>query len=189
MKKIFCVFAAIIIAVVGSLLTFLGTKKKSLGFAYNKPLSIMVFNKSTSINDGVAYESKDSEYSKLIEMLEKMTTTSLLNLLIQNGSLSYNIEYGQDNYRVYNTDMKTEYLVIELVYDKEQNVVVYEGKDTRTIAYNALAIVIPYEDKFDEIVIYNAYYQNQRETEYQENVPFIIKGNPSELISYINSLK
>ena len=190
MKKIFCICAAILIAIVGTLLGVLGSIKKSLSFEFNKPLYINVFNRSaaTTQASGLAYYSTDPEYSKVLEMLEKMTTTSLLNLLLKNGSIRYNIDYGKDNYRVYDTDMKSEYLVIELVYDKEQNVVVYEGNDTTTIAFYDILFVIPYENKFNEIVIYNSHETNLRETKYKENVPFIIKGNPKELINYVNSL-
>lgn len=191
MKKIFCIVAVAIIAFVGTLITILGFIKKDLGFNFNEPYSINVFyNSSTTIKKGESIYPEDKEYAKVIKNLNKSTKSSLLTLLLKTGSVKYNIEYDNDKYSVYDTEMKTKNLVIELIYNKLQNIVVYEGKNTRVIPYTCLLFVIPINEKFEEIVVYNSYTSDStlKETEYKNNKPFVIKGNPKKIISYVKSI-
>lgn len=190
MKKIFCIVAAVIITFVISLLSVLGFVKKSLAFSFNQPYYINVFNKSATTPNKESYYADDKEYTQVISLLKKTTTSSLLNLLLKTGSVQYNIEYGGDNYKIYDTSIKTEYLVVEVCYKQEQNVVVYEGKNTRVISFVCLLFVIQPEDKFSDIIIYNSQTSDttQKDIKYKENKPFVIKGNPKKLISYVNTL-
>ena len=193
MKKIFCIVASVIIAFVGVFLTVLGCVKKSLAFDYDEPYAINVYNKSTaSLNNGTSYYKGDTEYSKILEMLGKTTRVSLLTLLVRTGSVNYKIKYGGDDYATYNTEMNSKNIVIELIYRKERNVVVYDGKNTRVIPYYCVLYVIPTKSKFEEIIVYNSLTSdstdNKKIKEYQSNKPFVIKGNPKKIISYVNSL-
>jgi len=191
MKKIFCIVAACIIAFVGVLLVVFGSVKKSLGINYGEPYCINVFYKSsTTLNNSESYYNDDEQYTKVIENLEKSTKSSILNLLVKTGSIKYNVSYGADKYAVYDTEMKTKNLVIELIYKKQQNVVVYEGNNSRVIPYTCLLFIIPCEKEFEDIIIYYSQYNDStlKETEYKENVPFSIKGNPKKILSYVEGL-
>lgn len=191
MKKIFCIVSAVIIAFIAVMLSTLGIMRKSLGFDFNEPYSINVFYKgSTTINNGESYFPEDEEFAKILSNLKKTTTSSYLNLILKTGSTKYNIEYGGQNYSTYDTSMKSENLVVELIYKKQQNVVVYEGENTRVIPYTCLLFIIPCESKFRDIIVYNSVYNDStlKEKEYKNNTPFIIKGNPKKILSYVQSV-
>jgi hypothetical protein len=53
-----------------------------------------------------------------------------------------------------------------------------------------LLFVIPYNNKFNDIIIYNSQTNDstQKEIKYKENIPFVIKGNAKKLISYVKTL-
>lgn len=199
MKKVFCIVASIIIGCVGVFLTTLGCIKKSLAFDYGEPYSINVYNKSTTTikkddkdSIGGSFTKDDKEYAEVLKLLQKTTRVSLLNLLVRTGSVNYKINYGGSNYAKYDTEMNTKNLVVELIYKSQQNVVVYEGNNTRVIPFVCVLFVIPYEGKFEDIVIYNSMTSdgtdNAKTKGYQTNKAFVVKGNPKKLISYVNSI-
>lgn len=199
MKKVFCIVASVIIGCVGVFLTTLGCVKKSLAFDYGEPYAINVYYQSTTTikkedkdSVGGSYTKDDKEYSKILEMLGKTTRTSLLNLLVRTGSVNYRINYGGSDYATYNTEMNSKNLVVELIYQQQRNVVVYEGESTRVIPYVCVLFVIPCDSKFEDIVVYNSITSdgtnNAKTKAYQENKAFIIKGNPKKFIKYVRSI-
>ena len=192
MKRIFIIIASIFIALILALLIVLGSVKKSLSFDFKEPYYINIYNKSSTTINNKSFYATDKEYGEVIEMFGKTTKSSLLNLLLKTGSMKYRIELDKYNYATYDTSMKSDNLVIELVYQKLQNIIVYDEGNPRVIAFYCLLIVIPPENKFEDIVIYNSMTNdtndNNVEKEYKKNVPFVVKGNPKQLLDYVSSL-
>ena len=187
MKKVFIIIASIFIAFVSTLLIVLGSVKKSLSFDFKEPYSINVYNKSSTTINNTTFYADDDEFNEVIEMFGKTTSSSLLNLLLKTGSMEYRIELDKYNYATYDTSMKSENLVIEVTYKQLQNVIVYDEGNPRVIAFYCLLIIIPPESKFEDIVIYNSMTNgDDREKEYKKNIPFVVKGNPKQLLDYVS---
>lgn len=191
MKKIFSIVAAVILVFVVVLLSVMAGVKKNIGFDIEKPTWINVYYKSTTTtNDGASYEETDEEYNEILEQLKKMTTLSLLNLTLKNGSLNYEIEYDTKFYATYDSSMKNENLVIELIYQSQKELVVYDNESARTIPYMCLQFIIPTDGNFEEIVVYSSLSNNasSKEDQYKTCTPFILKGQVKKIIKYANTL-
>ncbi len=192
MKKIFIIISGVLTVFIIVLLSVLVCVKKNIGFAIYEPRYIHVYNKSTTTtNNDEPYEKDDKEYVEILNQLTDMTTLSLFKLAQNNKNLYYKIEYDAENYAGYDTTMKEKNLVIELIYDKEREVVVYNEGNPVVIPFKCLLFIIPIDAKFDEIIVYNALGNepSKKEEQYKNCTPFILKGNVKDILSYANSLK
>lgn len=188
MKKIFSIISAVVIVFVGVFLTSIIAIKKNIGFAFSNPESVIVYYKSNNPN---TYEEDSKEYQSIVKELNELTNISLFKLAINNNNLNYKVEYNSTDYSVYDEGMNSENLVIEISYDKIQNVVVYEEGNGRTIPYVCLRYVIPIHDKFDEIVVYYSRYNggSQKLEQYKTCAPIILKGNAKSLIKCVEEIQ
>lgn len=178
--------------------------KKNIGISLNNPELIYVYYKSTTTkNNGQAYqEFKDAdrkvksdcydEYMELIKQVKNLTNLSLLQLAQNNNNLNFKPEYNTEHYASYDNEMKNDNLVIEFVYrERTQNVKVYDGENARIIPYWCILFVIPLNPKFEEIVVYTSPTNDstQKDEQYRNCTPFVLKGIPKNLISYVEKLK
>lgn len=204
MKKIFSIISAVIITAVAVLIGVMAGVKKNIGFTINKPKYINVFYKSTvTKNKGESFQEyfEDEEgkkpaacyeeYNELVTLINKMTELSLLQLAQNNKDLNYKIEYNKQDYAVYDSKLKEQNLAIELIYDIEQNVVVYDGENARVIPYYGIIFIIPLSNKFEEVVCYTSPTNapNQIDEQYENCTPIILKGVAKKLIKYVESLE
>ena len=189
MKKIFCIISALIIGVVGVFLTTLAVKKNEVA-AFNDPYLINVYNKATTTVNNKSYYAEDKEYSELTTHVKDMLTTSLLKIMIIDGKLSQKPIYGEDNYSEYDTVMKQSNLVIEYIYKETQNIVCYQDENSRVISYTCLLMIIPIQSHYEDIIVYTSKNNDStlKEEEYKTSIPFILKGNPENLIKYVDEL-
>lgn len=195
MKKIFIGISSVIFAFVIVMLCVMTGVKKNIGFAIEKPDFINVYNKSTTVTSGgEPYEDdeqkNDEPFDLVLKNLEKTTTLSLFQLAQNNRNLNYKIEYDKQNYALYDSSMKNDNLVIELIYRNQKEIVVYENGEQRVIPFRCLIFIIPANENFNEIVVYNALSNDTsaKEEQYKNCTPFILKGIAKDLISYVNTL-
>lgn len=192
MKKIFCIISAVFIGVIGVFLITLGCIRQRV-VTFDNPFSINVYYKSTTtVNDGASYYEGDEGYTRIMEELNNSIRNSLLRVMISDGNLKNRPVYGEDNYSTYDTSMKNDNLVIELIYREEnlKNIVCYEGDSSRVISYMCLIFIIPINSSYEEMVVYSSVTNDStnKEKGYKDSTPFIVKGNPKKLIKYVESI-
>ena len=85
-----------------------------------------------------------SEGPLILKKLKNVSSVSIFTRLVNQTDASPKVEQDLNGtFTSYSTDIKQENIVIELVYDKQQDIVVYVGEDTRVISYFCLSYVIP----------------------------------------------
>ena len=190
MKKLFCIISAAIIGVVGSFLVTLSfIRTKSVVF--DNPYSINVYYKSTTpISGNVSYYEEDDEFSDIMKKMGQSLNNSLFTQMFYDGDLDNKPVYGKTDYATYDTTMKNENLVVELIYRETKNIVCYEDGNSRVMSFTCLMIVIPCMDRYTEMVIYSSVNNDStlKEEEYKKCTPFVVKGNPKKLLKYFDSL-
>ena len=132
MKKIFIAVSAFFMVVVVTMLIVLANVRKNITFEYDRPSIIRVYNKSTNPIKNEGYTKDDDEFSVIVDKLQQMTNMTLLQRL--NNLKTLDAKVNVDSEGVYNgwqTQMKKENLVIEIDFDDEQDLVVYDNGHTR----------------------------------------------------------
>lgn len=191
MKKIFIAVSAFFMVVVVTMLIVLANVRKNITFEYDRPSIIRVYNKSTNPIKNEGYTKDDDEFSVIVDKLQQMTNMTLLQRL--NNLKTLDAKVNVDSEGVYNgwqTQMKKENLVIEIDFDDEQDLVVYDNGNTRVVSYWCLAYVITTYENFDEIVVYYSTTKDStaREESYAKCVPIIIKGYTEDIVRYVNTI-
>lgn len=192
-KKVFIVFSAVIIATIVSLIMVLKNVKSNVHISYAKPISVNIFNRSTVAIDSAKYKDDDGGFDDIIQRISDITNVSAFEKLVNRVNL--NDEIIQDtsvNYSKWSTELKTKNVIIELTYDKEQDVVVTKNGRTRVISYWCLAIVVPSESGFTDLIVYysstNEETGNAKDKSYESCEPLVMHGDFTEFYKYINSL-
>lgn len=192
-KKVFIIFSAVIVATLLTLVIVLKNVKSNVHISYAKPISVNIFNKSTVSIDSAKYKDKDGGFDEIVERISDITNVSAFEKLVNRVNL--NNEIIQDttvNYAKWSTELKTKNIVIELTYDKEQDVVVTKNGNTRVISYWCLAIVIPADSGFTDMIVYysttNEETSNAKDKSYEACEPLVMHGDFTEFYEYINSL-
>lgn len=191
MKKIFISISALFMVVVVTLLIVLSTVKKNVAIEYDTPSVVRVYNKSTSPTKNDGYTKTDEQFNIVLEKLNQMTNMSLINRLNKIKSLKSNIYIDTaETYSTWKTELKKDNLVIELDFDTEQDLVVYEDDHTRVLSYWCISYVIAETAGFTEIIVYYSTTNSStaRDDSYAKCTPIILKGYVTDIISYVNSL-
>ena len=192
MKKIFIAVSSLFMVVVVTMLIVLGTVRKNIVFEYDRPSVIRVYNKSTNPIKNDGYTKNDEPYSNIVKKLKEMTNMTLMQRLNNLKTLKANVNIDSaGTYNSWQSQMKKENLVIEIDFEDEQDLVVYDGGHTRVISYWCLAYVITTYENFDEIVIYYSTTNSStaREESYAKCDPIIIKGYTEDIVRYVNTIK
>ena len=192
MKKIFIAVSSLFMVVVVTMLIVLGTVRKNIVFEYDRPSVIRVYNKSTNPIKNDGYTKNDEPYSNIVKKLKEMTNMTLMQRLNKLKTLKANVNIDSaGTYNSWQSQMKKENLVIEIDFEDEQDLVVYDGGHTRVISYWCLAYVITTYENFDEIVIYYSTTNSStaREESYAKCDPIIIKGYTEDIVRYVNTIK
>ena len=192
MKKIFIAVSSLFMVVVVTMLIVLGTVRKNIVFEYDNPSVIRVYNKSTNPIKNDGYTKNDEPYSNIVKKLKEMTNMTLMQRLNKLKTLKANVNIDSaGTYNSWQSQMKKENLVIEIDFEDEQDLVVYDGGHTRVISYWCLAYVITTYENFDEIVIYYSTTNSStaREESYAKCDPIIIKGYTEDIVRYVNTIK
>lgn len=191
MKKIFSIISAALSAIIVVFIICLCFIKVNIKIEKGDPKTIYLYNKSTAASVSTGYASDSEEYETILKSLDKLTSISIFNRLKNNTKLNDKIQIDLDNtYMKWSTDLKQSNIVIELVYDKQQDVVVYYNGKSRVISYWCISYVIPLTNNFADVV---AYYSTTNDSTNKDNFyascnPLYFKGMAGKLIENINSI-
>lgn len=186
-KKIFIVIACSIIVLISAFLIALNNIKSNVCIAVGSPYSVVVFDHSTTGN-----EIKDEKVlEKFYKQMEKLTNVSVYDKLINRASIEKKIfQDSNDKYAKWSTDLLNKNLVIEIIYNSIQDLIVYDGNNSRVVSYYCISFVVPKTDDFTEIAVYYSLTSNSEGNEKNESyaacTPLTLYGNAKELIKFID---
>lgn len=186
-KKIFIVIACSITVLISAFLIALNNIKSNVCIAVGSPYSVVVFDHSTTGN-----EIKDEKVlEKFYKQMEKLTNVSVYDKLINKASIEKKIfQDSNDKYAKWSTDLLNKNLVIEIIYNSIQDLVVYDGNNSRVVSYYCISFVVPKTDDFTEIAVYYSLTSNSEGNEKNESyatcTPLTLYGNAKELIKFID---
>ena len=186
-KKIFIVIACSITVLISAFLIALNNIKSNVCIAVGNPYSVVVFDHSTTGN-----EIKDEKVlEKFYKQMEKLTNVSVYDKLINRASIEKKIfQDSNDKYAKWSTDLLNKNLVIEIIYNSIQDLIVYDGNNSRVVSYYCISFVVPKTDDFTEIAVYYSLTSNSEGNEknkyYAACTPLTLYGNAKELIKFID---
>ena len=193
MKKIFSIISASMASLVLVFLITLCFIKTNVSIVNKNPVRVMVYNESSTATVANGYTKDDAEYIEILNLVKKVTSVSVFTRLVNNSVVKPVIEQDLDGkYADWSTEIKLENIVVELVYDKAQDLIVYVDGDTRVITYFCLSLVVPANNDFSDIVIYYSETNNSTDSSKDESYkacdPLTVKGKGGKLLKYLNSL-
>ena len=193
MKKIFSIISASMAGIVFLFLITLSFIKTNVTLVSNNPVRIMVYNESSTATVTNGYTKDDAEYSEILKNVKKVSSISIFTRLVNNSPVKPVIEQDlEGKFADWSTEIKLENIVIELIYDKAQDLIVYVDGDTRVITYFCLAIVVPANNDFSDVVIYYSETNNTTDSSKDESYkacnPLTVKGKGGKLLKYLNSV-
>ena len=191
MKKIFIAVSSFFMVAVITLLIVLGNVRKNIVFEYDRPSVIRVYNKSTNPIKNEGYTKNDEPFELIVKKLKEMTNMTLMQRLNNLKTLNANVNVDSaGTYNSWQSEMKKDNIVIEMDFPEEQDLIVYDGGNTRVISYWCLAYVITTYDNFDEIVVYYSTTNSStaREESYAKCDPIVIKGYTEDIVRYVNAI-
>ncbi len=189
MKKIFSIISAVICGVVVLFVSTLSFIKPNVKLVQNTPANIYVFNESSTATKANGYNTESAEYNEILKRLKKVTAVSMFTRLVNQSEPTPTVQQDlSGTFTKWSTDIKQENIVVELVYDKMQDVVVYVGDDTRVISYMCISFVIPTTKKFSDVVVYYATTNSveSKNESYTTCDPLVVKGKSGSIAKYIN---
>ena len=191
MKKIFSIIAAVMSGMIMAFILTLCFIKTSAPLSFKDPTYIYVFDRSTTATVANGYSSNDNEFHEVLKQVKKMASVSVFTRLVNRSEVKPTIQQDlEGTFSKWSTDIKLNNIVVELVYNKQQDCVVYVGEDTRVISYFCISFVIPVNTDFSDVVIYYATTNSDdsKTESYQSCEPLVIKGVAKKMIKYIESL-
>lgn len=188
-KKIFVVIASFILVATSTFIISICNIKSNVCVAVGEPYSAAVFYYSTS-----GTEIKDDEKAEKLEKeISNLTNLTVYNKLINGATLDKRIYLDTDGkFSKYTTDLLTNNLVVEFIYNSMQDLIVYDGEDSRVVSYYCISYVIPKTKGFTEIAVYYSLTSNadgnEKNESYASNTPFVLCGNAESLVEFITGL-
>ena len=191
MKKIFSIIAAVMSGLVIALLVTTCFIKTNVNSKANDPKFIYVFDKSTTATVSNGYNVDSKEYKDILNNLNKLTRVSIFDRLVNNTDVKPTFQQDvEGKYSKWTTDLKLDNIVVELVYDQQQDMVVYVGEDTRVISYFCLAYVIPLNNKFSDLIIYYSITNSDsaKDESYADCTPISVKCKAGKFNKFVSTL-
>lgn len=182
MKKVFSYISIGIIASIMVFISVLVFAKKNIPITYAKPYQINVFNHSLS---STILKEEDDKYEKVLHGLNEMTNVSLFNRLKDGGNLKEKIFLDDEGkWTKFNSELKKDNIAVELIFDKEQDLVVWSEGASKVISYFSMMFLIPESNTLDDIIVYySSENSDQRETYYSKCTPVVLPGDATEVAS------
>ena len=174
-----------------TLLVVLSSVRKNIEFEYDTPSVIRVYNKSTNPVKNESLTEKHDEFGVILKKLKEMTNLTLMQRLNKMKSLKSDVKIDSiGTYNSWRSEMKKENIVIEIDFDDEQDLVVYDGGHTRVVSYWCMAYVITGYENFDEVIVYFSTTKDStaRESSYAKCDPVVIKGFTEDIVRYVNTI-
>lgn len=197
MKKVFIIISSVIMSLTLIMILVMSLIKVNVKLDIDdEPFQIYVYNK-----DIVAYKNDngngyfvdtDKEYKEIIKQLNNMTNISVFKRLMNGISLDAKPEQDLDGtFTTYSSDLKKNYIAIELLYKGDRDSIVYYDGSSKTISYSSLIFIITQDKNITDIAIYYGSNENSattRETRYKSNSPIYVKAQTKSIVNYINKL-
>lgn len=189
-KKIFVILASVISALTASFIITVCNVKSNVAIAVGSPYSVVVFDHATT-----GKEIKNEEtLSELKDQMYNLTNVSVFDKLVNSATIKNKIyQDSKGKFRKWSTDLLNKNLVVEIIYSSMQDLVVYDGKDSRVISYYCISFVIPNTQDFTEIAVYYSLTSNkdnnEKDDSYRANTPLILYGNAEELFAFVKTIK
>lgn len=188
-KKIFIVIACVFSVLIGAFLITVNSVKQNVSIAVGSPYSVVVFDHSTT---GKELKSENT-LNNFNKKFEKLTNVTVYDKLVNGANLSKRIYQDSDNkFSKWSTDLLNKNLVVEIIYNSMQDLIVYDGKDTRVVSYYCLSFVIPKTTDFTEIAVYYSLTSNtdgnEKNESYASCTPLILYGDAKELSKFVGSV-
>lgn len=188
-KKIFVIISACIMVFVSAFLITICSIKSNVGIAVGSPYTAVIFNYSTA---GTEIKGEE-KLASLENEMDKLTNLSLYRKMINGATLDKRIYIDTDGkFANYTSDLLNNNLVVEFIYNTMQDLVVYEGDDTRVVSYYCISFVIPKTKGFTEIAVYYSLTSNtdgnEKNESYASNTPLILYGNAEKLLTFANKI-
>ena len=190
LKKIFIILACVISALTASFIITVCNVKSNVGIAVGSPYSIVIFNHATTGKE----LKKEETIAEFQNQMANLTNLTVFNKLVHGVGLKNRI-YQDSNgkYAKWSTDLLNKNLVVEIIYNSMQDLIVYDGNDTRVISYYCISYVIPKTDDFTEIAVYYSLTSNkdnnEKDDSYRANTPLILYGDAEELLEFTKTIK
>lgn len=191
MKKIFAIISGAISGVLILFIICMCFIKVNIKIDKGAPKTIYLYNKSTAATTSSGYESGSAEYKKIMKDLEKLTNISIFNRLNNKTKLNDKIQIDTSgNFAKWTTDLKQSNIVIELIYDTQQDVVVYDNGKSRVISYWCISYVIPTTKKFADVVAYYSTTNDstKKDSFYASCMPLNFKGMAGKLMKDLKTI-
>ena len=191
MKKIFAIISGAISGVLILFIICMCFIKVNIKIDKGSPKTIYLYNKSTAATTSSGYESDSEEYKKIMKNLENLTNISIFNRLNNKTKLNDKIQIDSSgNFAKWTTDLKQTNIVIELIYDTQQDVVVYDNGKSRVISYWCISYVIPATNKFADVVAYYSTTNDstKKDSFYASCMPLNFKGMAGKLMKDLKSI-
>ncbi len=187
MKKVFVYISIAMMVTMVVFISVLCFVKKNVPIDYVSPYQVNVFNHSIS---STILKEKDKNYSKVLSGVNDITNVSIFNRLIHGGDLNEKIYIDMDEkYTKYNSDIKKDNIAIEMIFDKEQDTVVWYNGSSRVISYFSLIYIIPdFKNPSEVIVYYSTSNGDTREKLYSECNPMIIYGSTRNFVNFAKNI-
>lgn len=203
MKKIFSKIAACIMAVVVLFLITLNFIKTNIPLEYKRDnvAGLYIFNQSTTKSISYTDETftdgpNDSniewkDVNEILDNLNQITNVPIFTRLVNRGRIDDKIEQDLGGmFNSYSTEMKQQYIAVEILFSEYQDFVVYYEGDSRVLTAAAIMYVIVPGSNYDEILVYYSETNdsNTRENEYTKNKPIVLYGISKKFTKFIREL-
>lgn len=194
MKKVFSIISACITGLIIVFVICACVIKTNIPLEYGNPMQITIYNQATTSIGGKDFKEGSKYYNAILKELNNVTNVSMFNRLVNGDSLTDKPQQDLDEkISKWSTEMKLENIVVELIFDKQQDAVVYYDGSSKVVSYWSLLYVIPLNEAYNEIILYyattNSTENSARENSYRECDPFILKGMSGDFKSFVNKLQ
>lgn len=190
MKKAFMIATACISGIILIFIVVMGFAKRNVNISYTEPETINVYYQSSNPTKQGGYNQSDENYDSILKNLSNITNMSMLEWLF--GCNSITTEVTQDLNGQFSQTYKPDFLQtsvgVELVFPKEQDVVVKIGNDTKVLSFWCLMYIIPLSKTFTDIIVYFSTTSDstKRIESYQTYRPMALKGNTKNFCEYVS---
>ena len=158
---------------------------------FKTPAKILAFNKSIVSSKTNGYNSEDEEYEQILKELKDMTTLTIFEKLKISNELNNKVYQEDTGFSVPDiSTLKRENVVIEMQYDTSQDLIIYNGQNTRVVSYYWLMVVIPESKPFESVNLYfsTTIDESSHTSSYAENDVLKIFAKTEHIVDFIQSL-
>lgn len=180
MKKIFSIISACLCAMVFVFVMVISFVKVHVFLDIGEPSVIYVYNKSTIATDTDGLKSGTDGFKKVMDAIYDSTNISVLTRIVNKTTLKPKLRLDTERkFSNYSSEMKQANYAVEMLFDKQQDLVVYKDDETRVLSIYALLMIYIPNKQFEDIVIYysttNA--SDKKDSNYSSCTPLYVKGN------------